>query len=165
MDVPQQMNGAEQYDITRIYGRHLFGRRLVRRYGNNIATDEVYQVRVIGNPWNGRQINELQEEMRRMWMDLIRHVGDQGVFQTDLVRIHISHRDLKNGDIKVPLQRLSELTPESIMVRIEKVMQSYENLMMDDVLDISVGVVRLPRGHGRYQHLNLTNTKLKNKQS
>ena len=99
----------QQYEIQRIYGRHLFGRRLVRRYGNNVATDEVYEVRVIGDAWNGRRMNELQEELGRMWTDLIQHIRDQGVFQSDLVRIHIYHRDLKNGDIKVPLQRLHEL--------------------------------------------------------
>ena len=157
--------GNDDYEIRRIYGRHLFGRRLVRRYGNNIATDEVYEVRVVGDRWNGRRMNELQDEMRQMWTNVIQHVRDQGVFLSDLVRIHISHRSLKNGDIKIPLQHIHELSPEGIMVRIEQVMQSYENLMMDDVLEMSVGIIRLPRGQGRHNLLSFTKDELKKKQS
>ena len=132
------MNILSGYEVQRIYGRHLFGRRLVRRYENNVATDEVYEVQVVGDVWNGRRLNELQDEMGKMWEDVIQHIHDQGVLPSDLIRIHISHRDLKNGDIKIPLQQMHELTPEAIMERISKVMQSYENLMMDDVVEISV---------------------------
>jgi hypothetical protein len=158
------MNILSGYEIQRICGRHLFGRRLVKRYENHVATDEVHEVQM-GDIWNGRRLNELQEEMGIMWEDVIQHINDQGVLPSDLIRIHISHRDLKNGGIKIPLQQMHELTPEATMERISKVMQSYENLMMDDVVEISVGIIRLPRGQARHQHLSLSNDSLKKNNS
>ena len=153
------------YEIQRIYGRHIFGRRLVRRYGNNIATDEVYNVAVLRDTWNGRPLTHINDEMSQMWRDVLQHVQREGVVPSDLIRIHISHQDLKNGDIKVPLQRISQITPDAIMERISTVMQSYHNLMMDDVIEISVGMIRLPRGRARHNLLSVTNNSLKHKKS
>ena len=151
------------YEIQRRYGRHIFGRRLVRRYGNNIATDEVYNVAVLRDTWNGRPLTHLNDEMSHMWRDVLQHVQRAGVVPSDLIRIHISHQDLKNGYIKVPLQRISIITPDAIMERISAVMQSYHNLMMDDIIEISVGIIRLPRGRARHNLLNVTNNSLKDK--
>ena len=100
-----------------------------------------------------------------MWRDVLQHVQREGVVPSDLIRIHISHQDLKNGDIKVPLQRISQITPDAIMERISTVMQSYHNLMMDDVIELSVGIIRLPRGRAKHNLLSISNNSLKDKRS
>ena len=43
-----------------------------------------------------------------------------------MIRIHISHQDLTKGDIKIPLQRIEDISPERIMELIAKVVQSNE---------------------------------------
>ena len=53
MDAGQVYNNVEYpdyYEIVRIHGWHMFGRRLVRGYGNNVAMDEVYEVSVGRHP-------------------------------------------------------------------------------------------------------------------
>ena len=137
------------YQIQRMHGRHFFGRRLLRQYANGTATDEVYDVSFVNDEWNNMRLNEMHGEMSDMWTDVIATMRREGA---DLVRIHISHSDLSKGDIKVPVQSIEKITPEGIMERIEKVMQSNHDLTIDGVLEISVGIIKLPKAQGRHQH-------------
>ena len=146
------------YQIQRMHGRHFFGRRLLRQYANGTATDEVYDVSFVNDEWNNMRLNEMHGEMSDMWTDVIATMRREGA---DLVRIHISHSDLSKGDIKVPLQSIEKITPEGIMERIEKVMQSNQNLTIDGVLEISIGIIKFPRAQGRHQHLSITSESLK----
>ena len=119
-----------------------------------MATDTVYDVSITGNRWRGMRMAELTSELTQMWENVIDTVRTDGALSTDLVRIHISHRDLKKGDIKVPLQKLGELTPQVIMDRIATVLQSHDQIKADNILEISVGLIKFPRGEGRQ---NITN--------
>ena len=62
--------------------------------------------------WNGVQLGEMNREMMGMWTDVIESMRQEGA---DMIRIHISHQDLTKGDIKIPLQRIEDISPESIM--------------------------------------------------
>ena len=159
------MDQHRVYDIERIIGRHFFGRRLLRRYANGRATDAVYEVSLIRDDWNGRVLTDLQEELHGLWKRVIDHVIQEGARPRDLIRIHIGHRDLRHGEIRIPLQRIANLTSEAIMERIEKVMQSNKDLLIDDITEISVGVITTPDGEGRMIILSTNDNELKKKRS
>ena len=152
MDMPRRT-----YQIQRIIGHHFFGRKLLRQYANEMATDEV-GVAFINDDWNSVQLGELNREMMGMWTDVIESMHQEGV---EMIRIHISHQDLTMGDIKIPLQRIEDISPESIMERIAKVVQSNENLKVDGLTEMSVGINKLSKAQGRHQHLSVTNESLK----
>ena len=66
-----------------------------------------------------------------------------------MIRIHISHQDLTKGDIKIPLQRIEDISPESIMEHIAKVVKSNENLKVDGLTEMSVGIIKLPKAQAQ----------------
>ena len=139
------------YEINEVPDKRVFGKKFMRRYKGGMATDTVYDVAITGTAWKGLKITNLTEELTEMWRRVIRTVADDGALPTDLVRIHIGHRDLTKGDIKIPLQQLKDLTPEAIMDRIATIMQSFEHLRADNILEISVGVIKFPHGHAAYR--------------
>jgi len=149
MDNPPVNNDV--FNIEQMTGRHIFGRPLLRRYANGLATDTVYDVSFVNDQWNGVVLTQLEEELHDMWRSVIDRVIQHGARPRDLVRIHIGHSDLEHGDIKIPLQRLNDLTPNAIMERIAKVMQSHKQLMIDGITQISVGVIKFPEARGRLQ--------------
>lgn len=142
-------DGIPVYEMGRELGRRVFGRRLLRRFQNRNVEDFVYDVAIVDDRWDGLRMADMEVEMTRMWRDLIQQLWDDGMIGDDLVRIHISHRELQRGDIIVPLQRLGGLTPETIVEHIARIMQSFYHLLFGDVLEISVGVIKFPRGHGQ----------------
>ena len=96
-----------------------------------------------------------------MCIDVLDHVRTDGMLDSDLIRIHIGHSDLEHGEVKIPLQQVKDLTPDVIMERIAKIMQSYKKMIMEGITEISVGVIKLPRGEGRYQQLSEQDLKKK----
>lgn len=66
---------------------------------------------------------------------------------TDLGRIVIHHAGLQNP-IVVPLQPWEKLDSEAVMDGITKVLNSNEELIVDDSLEISVGSIEIPSGSG-----------------
>ena len=90
-----------------------------------------------------------------MWADVLRTIRNDNVLPSDLIRIHIAHRELPKGDIIIPLQTMASITVDSIMNRIDTVLQSYATLRADDQLEISVGIIRFPRGEGTFEMINL----------
>jgi hypothetical protein len=77
----------------------------------------------------------------------------------DKARITIAHEDLPD-EIFIHLQDLSNLTGETVMNRFEKVLNSHQNMSVNDSFKISVGLMRTKRGGGRVKpllpHLNNT---------
>ena len=135
------------YEIEVAHGRHVFGRRLLRRFGEH-ARDVVYDVSIVRDNWQGSRLINLTAEMTQMWRDVLDTVREDGVDDMDQIRIHISHRRLRRGDIKIPLQRFRDITPEGIMEIISNILQSFDHLLADDMLEISVGIIKIPHGNG-----------------
>lgn len=146
---------SKSYTLEEEPGRHIFGKKLMKRYNGQLAQDTVYSVSIARDDWRDRPLMDLDAEMRLMWADVLRAIRRDNVLPSDLIRIHISHRDLPKGDIIVPLQRMATITVDSIMDRISTVMQSFATLKANDRMEISVGIIRFPRGEGRFQMLNL----------
>ena len=63
----------------------------------------------------------------------------------DLGRVVIQH-DTLNNPIVVPLRPWDDLNANTVMETIEKVLNSHENLSIDDSFDITVGSIELPKG-------------------
>ena len=66
----------------------------------------------------------------------------------DLGRVVIQHDGL-HGPIVVPLQPWDQLDSNKVMDTIEKVLNSHQNLAVDESMDIAVGIVDLPKGGAR----------------
>ena len=148
------------YDMNKLIGRHIFGRRLLRQYNGTTATDEVHEVRFVNDLWDGRRLADLYDELGQMWKDLLQQLADEGTRDTDLVRIHIGHRALDRGDIKVSLRPLKQMTPDAIGSRIEEVLQSHQDVPFDETFSVTVGVIHLPRGAGRTKVTSMVPTTL-----
>ena len=72
----------------------------------------------------------------------------------DLGRIVIHHAGLHDA-IVVPLQPWETLNADTVLAIIEKVLNSNQDLSIDDSFDISVGSIDLPKGSGGpRRHIN-----------
>ena len=86
------------------------------------------------------------------------------VQQDDLVRVAIHSRDL-DFPIQLPFMKKHELTVNLILTEIERVLQSYEEFVLDGTLDIDFFHVKIPSGSGRVIGYANTNHFVKNKRS
>ena len=66
----------------------------------------------------------------------------------DLGRVVIQHDGL-HDPIVVPLQPWDQLDSSKVMDTIEKVLNSHQNLAVDESMDIAVEIVDLPKGGAR----------------
>jgi hypothetical protein len=138
------------YDINRVHDRPLFARRRLTEFRGGVAREEVYEVNV-GDAWDGRRILDLGDELHHMWADLLLHIQNQGVAPDDRIRIHIKHGALNLGAIRVKLRRFDEMNPQAIMDRVAEVLNSHQEIVIDESLEILIGIIRIPRGEGRTQ--------------
>ena len=82
-----------------------------------------------------------------MFEDVLEEAKD-GLAPNDLGRVLIDHEALE-GPIVVPLQPLEEQNAESVIHAIQNVLNSKQDLDINDALNITVGVIDLPKGAGR----------------
>ena len=162
---PAGVPDSKGYRIEEQSHRRIFGKKLMRRYNGKMAQDTVYTVSITRPEWRESPMLEMESEMREMWADVLSTIRSDNVLPSDLIRIHIAHRDLPKGDIIIYLQQVSTITVDSIMDRIATVLQSYVTLKADDQLEISVGIIRFPRGRGQLKMLNIENDLCKKNQS
>ena len=66
----------------------------------------------------------------------------------DLGRVLIHHDGLQDP-IVVPLQPWDRLNVDVVMGQIEKVLNSYQDLAMNESFEITIGTINLPKGSGR----------------
>lgn len=105
-----------------------------------------------GETIQGITVKDLLKDLPNVFTNILNEVPASG---QDLVRLHIRHDVLTKGDVKIRLQPCSQMTANTIMTRIEEVLQSHENLAIDDSFEVAVGVIHLPSGPGRAQVTNL----------
>jgi len=65
-----------------------------------------------------------------MFDDLL-HRARQGLNDNDLMRLVIRDRSLHSGAISIPIQAADALNSEKVMEKVENVIQSEENLSID----------------------------------
>ena len=81
--------------------------------------------------------------MYSMFNDLVTNLRND-LQDGDLVRFYLNHPIL-HTPITISARPIEELSVEDIMTEVEKVLQSEEELKLDEQFEIHVGILRLPR--------------------
>ena len=121
MDV--QVGGADNPPAYRI---ELSG---VRRFARATATESTYRVR-FNDQWQGRRLMDLRRQLYRMFEEVLQRAR-MGLEDNDLVRVIIRH-DALNHAVVIPLREVDDADVETILQKIEHVLQSDETLSIDD---------------------------------
>ena len=144
-DIPQGL----QYNIRK---------KSERTYAKNVALDRTYQVKV-DELHHGERLEDIREGLHQMFHHVLQEArGD--LAGNDLGRVVIQYDGL-HDPIVVPLQPWDQLNADVVMGTIEKVLNSNQNLAVDESMDISIESVDLPKGSGG-SHLRITKIKRKN---
>ena len=131
---------------------HISDKR-VKKFGNT-AQEEWFIVN-FDQDWHGKNIANILKDMERLFVDILQQVRDQGVKDSDLCRVHVSHPDLiSKGDIKVEMRPFQEMVPEAILDAVENHIQSNDKVVLDEQFEVAVGVIRVPEGGGRIKITN-----------
>ena len=117
----------------------------MRKYG---ATEVNYKVRFLPE-WVGKTLLGLQTDIEAMFQDLIDTLRERHHLQ-DRVRVYIHSSDFKyNKPIVIPLRFLADLDVESIMRAVINVLNSNENVVLDENFRVDIGLLKSHRGGGR----------------
>jgi len=119
---PAQVGGADP-------DPYVIERSGVRTFARSAATETTYRVR-FNDQWQGRRLVDLRRQLYRLFEDLLAR-GRQGVADNDLLRVVIRHEAL-NHAVVVPIQAAGGMNVDKIMSKVENVLQSVENLAVDE---------------------------------
>ena len=96
-----------------------------------------------------QKISDILGEMYSMFNKLVTDLRND-LHNGDLVRVYLNHPIL-HTPITLSARPVEELTVEDIMTEVEKVLQSEDELKLDEQFEIHVGILRIPRGgRGKY---------------
>lgn len=97
--------------------------------------------------FHGLEIRSLQNILRSLkllFSSILRDITEY-MSKDDLVRLSVQSPEL-DFPITLPFRRLSQLTSETFLSEVERVLQSYEEFVLDESLDVDIIHVRLPSG-------------------
>lgn len=143
---------------------YTYGMKRQRVFAKNKAIDTTYQIK-FNDQWKGDKLKDINDQLHHMFDDVLNNMRGK---PSDLGRVVVHHGSLKNP-IVVPLQPWEKLDSQTVLDGITKVLNSNEELIVDDSLEINVGSVEIPSGSGG-EHLPITtlfgqNNSLKRKRS
>jgi len=122
----QQNGGADDQEMQPPYRIELSG---VRRFARATASESTYRVR-FNDQWQGRRLMDLRQQLYRMFEEVLQRAR-MGLEDNDLVRVIIRH-DALNHAVVIPLREVGDADVETILKKIENVLQSDETLSIDD---------------------------------
>ena len=102
-----------------------------RTYAKNAAVDTTFQVKV-DDRYHGQRLRDIRRGLHGMFEDIL-----------------LIHHDGLHDPIVVPLRPWDRLNVDVVMEHIEKVLNSHQELSMNDSFDITIGAIDLPKGNGR----------------
>ena len=114
-----------------------------RTFAKNKAIDTTYQVK-FSDEWQGDKLKDLNIQLHQMFDDVLSNVRGT---PTDLGRVVIQNNGLK-APIVIPLQKWDTLDSDTVMNGITKVLNSNEELIVDDSMSVTIGAIALPAGSG-----------------
>ncbi len=121
-----------------------------RAYAKNAAVDRTYQVKV-DEQHSGEKLKDIIGGLHRMFDDILDQArGD--LAGNDLGRVVIHHEGLQDPII-VPLQPWDNLDADAVMGTIEKVLNSKQDLPVNESFEITIGSIDLPKGSGRRRQI------------
>ena len=117
-----------------------------RTYAKNTAVDTTYQVQ-IDNRYRGQHLRDIRRGLHQMFEDILDEApGD--LAGNDLGRVVVTHDRLQDP-IVVPLQPWDRLNVDVVMGQTERVLNSHQELAMNESFEITIGTINLPKGSGR----------------
>ena len=117
-----------------------------RTFAKNAAIDTTYQVQ-IDDRYRGQRLRDIRRGLHQMFEDILDEArGD--LAGNDLGRVVVHHDGLQDP-IVVPLQPWDRLNVDVVMGQIEKVLNSHQELAMNESFEITIGKINLPKGSGR----------------
>ena len=126
--------------------RYNMRKKSERTYAKNAAVDRTYQVKV-AEYHHGERLEDIRDGLHQMFDQVLKEArGD--LAGNDLGRVIIQHEEL-HDPIVIPLQTWDQLNADVVMGTIEKVLNSNQNLSVDESFDITIGSVNLPKGGAR----------------
>ncbi|VDI05619.1 Hypothetical predicted protein [Mytilus galloprovincialis] len=125
---------------------HTFHKKRERTYANNGATDITYEVK-FSNQLQNKKLTDIVDDLHNVFDDVLDQVR-VGSQDNSLARLIIEHNGLTDP-IVVPLQELHTMDASTVMDEISKVLQSNEELPVDDSFSVTVGRIDIPSGGGR----------------
>ena len=117
-----------------------------RTYAKNAAIDRTYQVK-INEKHHGEKLEDIRDGLHQMFEHVLQEARGE-LAGNDLGRVVIQHDEL-HYPIVVPRQPWDQLDSNKVMDTIKKVLNSHQNLAVDESMDIAVGIVDLPKGGAR----------------
>jgi len=135
-------DGTLKYDIEKVN---------VRTFKNSVV-DAHYKVSFdIDQSKKGEKLSNMYNSLENMFDDVITH-ATTGLQGSDLGRIVIHHDALMNP-VYVSLSPLDKLTGNDVMEYLQNVLNSHEDLPLDQSFRLDVGTMELPKG-GRGDLIN-----------
>ena len=133
--------------ISRIPGPPVSIRKKSERtYTKNAAVDRTYQVQIHEN-YRDQRLLDIRQSLHRMFEDILEEArGD--LAGSDLGRVVIHHDGLQDP-IVVPLQPWDRLNVDVVMGNIEKVLNSRQELAVNESFEITIGTINVPKGGAR----------------
>ena len=117
-----------------------------RTFAKNAAIDTTYQVQ-IDDRYRGQRLRDIRRGLHQMFEDILDEArGD--LAGNDLGRVVVHHDGLQDP-IVVPLQPWDRLNADVVMGQIEKVLNSHQELAMNESFEITNGTINLPKWSGR----------------
>ena len=113
----------------------------------------------------GERLEDIKDRLHHMFDQVLNEAwGD--LEGNDLGRVVIQHDGL-HDPIVISLKPCNKLGANKVMDTLEKVLNSNQNLVIDESMDIAVGTVDLPKGGSRRRitKINAENISLKLKTS
>ena len=115
-------------------------------FGDGVAREEVYGVHFNNVNWANVRLMDVLDDFFEL-LNAIVESWTQFYEGHDLVRIYISNRAF-NVPVTAGLIPLRDFDVASILQRLEEILQSETDLVLEEGLEMHIAVIRLPRGNG-----------------
>ena len=140
----QAMDTAQQQEVDKPAPSGYQLREKSRRHNRKFNAEDIVYVLRVNEHVIAKKIAEVLNELYNMFQNLLNDLRND-LQNGDLVRFYMNHPMLY-APIIIPAQPIEEISIEDIMTEIEKVLQSEEELHLDEHFEIHVGILRIPRG-------------------
>ena len=120
--------------------------RKQRQFKKKLITETIYEVR-FSEEWTGEKLINVKQQLHEMFEKSIKEATSGANMDTDFGRIFISHEKLSPPIIIKP-QPLNQLTAETVMQEIERVLHSEESLDINSTFEVHISKILIPSGSG-----------------
>lgn len=134
----QSGDGDEAINMEKPY---FIWKKDTRTFKRNLARDTIFKIK-FNDQWRGEKLMDIYDQLHNMFDDVLSQARGQNA---DLGRVVLSHPNLNNPVI-VPLQPWESLNADKVMSEISKVLNSNENIPVDEHLLVTIGSIDIPKG-------------------